>query len=318
MPTDTLVLGAGVIGLTTALRLQEAGLAPRIVTKALPPTTTSAVAAAMWYPYKAYPEAKVLPWSRRTLDVCYDLRDEPAAGVSITTMIDVFDRPMHEPWWKAAVRTFRRARPDELPEGYVDGFVAEVPLIETPIHLRYLLERFEAGGGIVDVRPEGVADLAEVARPGRLIVNCTGLGARALVGDEALYPIRGQIVRVANPGLDRCIADDLGPRAISYVIPRRHDVVLGGTAQEHDWNEHPDDATTDQILANAAALEPRIAGADALEVRVGLRPGRPAVRLEREPGPNGSTVVHNYGHGGSGFTLAWGCAEEVVRLSTEV
>ena len=79
----------------------------------------------------------------------------------------------------------------------------------------------------------------------------------------------------------------------------------------------PDAATTARILADAVRLEPRLAGAEVRTVQVGLRPGRPWVRVATER-INGGWVVHNYGHGGSGYTLSWGCAAEVLRLVDEV
>ncbi|MDX1531895.1 MAG: FAD-dependent oxidoreductase [Rhodothermales bacterium] len=307
-----LVVGSGVIGLTTALRLQEAGFTVRILTKTLPPETTSAVAAALWYPYKAYPEDRVLAWGRATLEAFYDLAADPATGVHIGTFVELLPAPAEAaPWWRGAVRTYRRATPADLRPGYPDGFVAEAPLIETPVFLRYLVRRFEAGGGVIE-RKE-VRDLAALAAPDRLVVHCTGLGARALCGDDTVYPIRGQIVRVANPGIERALLEESGPLAMTYIIPRRRDVVLGGTADAGAWDLAPDPAVSERILRNARMLEPRLAGAEVLEVRVGLRPARPAVRLE--PDPAHPTLLHHYGHGGSGFTLCWGCADAVAALA---
>lgn len=308
---NALIVGSGIIGLTSAVRLQEAGFSVQIVTKALPEATTSAVAAAVWYPYEAYPHDKVVVWSRRTLDVCYTLAEDPATGVTITQFLEVFDRPVDDPWWKPAVRRFERARPADLPADYVDGYRIEAPLIEPSIHLAYLLERFRRGGGTLDVRPEGVADLGALAQPSRLVVNCTGLGARELCHDDTVFPIRGQVVRVKNPGLAHCLADDEGPRALAYIVPRRTDCILGGTAEAHAEDLTPDPATTARILRHAAHLDPRLRDAEVLGVAVGLRPGRPVIRLEAEP-LGGGTVIHNYGHGGAGFTLAWGCADAVV------
>jgi D-amino-acid oxidase len=71
---------------------------------------------------------------------------------------------------------------------------------------------------------------------------------------------------------------------------------------------------TQAILERARRLEPALANATVLGAAVGLRPSRPAIRLEREVLPDGRRVVHNYGHGGHGFSLAWGCAAAVTRL----
>jgi D-amino-acid oxidase len=96
-------------------------------------------------------------------------------------------------------------------------------------------------------------------------------------------------------------------------VPRSQDIVLGGTAQEGDERLAPDQATAAAILERCARLEPRLRGAEVLEHKVGLRPGRPSVRLEAERRAGG-LLVHNYGHGGAGVTLSWGCADEVARL----
>lgn len=312
-PPEALVVGCGVIGLTSAIRLQEAGYRVRIVAEAMPPETTSAVAAAVWYPYRAYPLERVLAWSARTLAVHYELAADPATGCLITDLLEYFVDPTPDPWWREAVRRFRHATRAERPDGYRDGYRVEVPVVETPVHLAYLLRRFEAGGGTVARR--SVRALAPLLDEAPLVVNCTGLGAAALLGDDALTPIRGQVVRVSNPGLRTCLIEEHGPLAMTYIIPRTHDCILGGTADEGDWRREPDPATTGAILDRACRLEPRLREARVLDVRVGLRPGRTAVRLEAEAAGAGRALIHNYGHGGAGYTLCWGCADEVVDLA---
>ena len=131
-----------------------------------------------------------------------------------------------------------------------------------------------------------------------------------------MEPIRGQVVRVARPaGLRTSTRLYQKQDRFTLVLPREADVVLGGTAQVGDWDRAPREADTAEILARCTALVPELAGAEALGVAVGLRPGRPAVRLELEAGVHGGPVVHNYGHGGGGFTVAWGCAAEVAALA---
>ena len=75
----------------------------------------------------------------------------------------------------------------------------------------------------------------------------------------------------------------------------------------------------DRILRDCAAIEPRLTGARVLAHRVGLRPARPTVRLEAEPAApgGGPPIVHNYGHGGAGVSLSWGCAREAAALAAE-
>jgi D-amino-acid oxidase len=109
------------------------------------------------------------------------------------------------------------------------------------------------------------------------------------------------------------VLDEDDPAGVTYIIPRREDCILGGTADEDQWDTTPDPVIAESILRRCIAIEPRLADAEILEHTVGLRPGRDAIRLERED-RDGRVIVHNYGHGGAGVTLSWGCAEEVVAL----
>lgn len=312
---DAVVVGCGVIGLTAAISLREAGLDVGIVTAGLPPSTTSSVAAAIWYPYKAYPEDLVLSWGSRTYAVLEELSDIPDSGVLMREGVEIWHERVPDPWWADAVPCVRRCHEGELPPGYVDGHAFTAPVVEMPIYLSYLMDRFMAAGGNVEQRT--LSSLEEVAADARVVVNCVGLGARGLVGDASMQPIRGQIVRVRNPGLDRFALDEENPEGVTYVVPRSGDCILGGTADEGEWDLEPDPETASGILERCTRLEPRLAGAEVLEHKVGLRPGRREIRLEHEEGQNDVTLVHNYGHGGSGVTLSWGCAEETLRLVQE-
>jgi D-amino-acid oxidase len=144
------------------------------------------------------------------------------------------------------------------------------------------------------------------------VANCTGLGAAALCSDHELRPVRGQVVVVRGRLVDEALIDDTTAQPF-YAIPREHDVVLGGTAQHGDERLTADPADTASILAALAERLPSLRGAPVAAVKVGLRPYRSTVRLEPERRATG-LVVHNYGHGGSGYTLAWGCAAECAAL----
>lgn len=309
---DVAVIGGGVIGLSTAILLREAGLDAHILTAAPPLETTSAVAAAIWYPYKAQPEDRIIEWGKHAFEVFEELSHEPETGVHMRDGVELHREPAPEPFWVSAIRGVRRCEPDELPPGRRSGHAFTVPVIEMPVYLRYLIRRFEDSGGCVEQRT--IKSLENAAKEARAVVDCAGLGARELAGDESLHPIQGQVVRVRNPSLVRFILDDENPASVTYIIPRSADCILGGTAEEGTWNTTPDPAVAESILRRCVALEPRLAGAEVLEHRVGLRPGRPEVRLELEELPGGVPVVHNYGHGGSGVTLSWGCAGEAVGV----
>jgi D-amino-acid oxidase len=309
---DAVVVGCGVIGLTAAISLREAGVDARIVTAELPQATTSSVAAAIWYPYKAYPEDRVLDWGRKTYEVFEELSERPETGVVMRAGVEIWHQPASEPWWADAVPHVRHLHKDELPPGYLDGYAFVAPIVEMPIYLSYLIDRFAASGGTVQRRT--LSSLDEMAGEASVIVNCVGLGARDLVGDTSMQPIRGQIVRVRNPGLESFVLDEDNPEGDTYIVPRSYDCILGGTADEGEWDPEPDPDTAEDILRRCSRIEPRLTEAEILEHKVGLRPGRPAVRLESEGGPDNVPLIHNYGHGGSGVTLSWGCAEEVLRL----
>jgi len=311
---EALVIGAGVIGLTAAVRLREAGWRVRIRAAQPPERTTSAVAAAMWYPYRVGPERLVTAWGERSYAVFRSLAADPATGVRMTHGIELLPLgadPAVVPDWAAHIPDFRVARADEVPAGRV-GWAFTVPVADTGAYLRWLAARFAEHGGEMEIGL--VESLEDVAGEFPLVVNCTGLGARELVGDRQMRPVRGQIVRVENPGLTSFRLDEYHPDGLLYVIPRGGDCVLGGTADEGAEETEPDSAVADAIVRRCAALVPALAGARVLEHRVGLRPWRPEVRLEAEP-VGGAMVIHDYGHGGAGVTLSRGCAERVVELA---
>lgn len=302
------VVGAGVVGLSSAIRLAEAGHEVRVVAERRSPRTTSDVAAAVYFPYRAYPERRVIPWARATLAAFERLAREPDTGVALVDVLEPLDAPQERPWWDG-MAAWRRARADELPPRYQDGFVLRGPVVEMPRYMAYLERRAAKAGIAYEERRLRALDEAG----GDVVVHCSGLGARELCGDASVTPVRGQVVKVRNPGLSRAILDEAAHHALGYVIPRSDGVVLGGTADEGAWDLAPDARVESAILAKALDMEPRLAGCEVLGRAVGLRPARPEVRLELDRSGR-APIVHNYGHGGSGVTLSWGCADEVVAL----
>lgn len=300
-----IVVGAGVVGLTTAVRLAEAGHRVDVVARDRPRETTSAVAAALWYPYLAAPEDRVAAWSARSFEVLAELAEDSDSGVTMRRGTQAFTQPAGDPAWATLVG--RVERTTALPSGFSDGWRFTAPVIEMPIHLDWLVRRLEAAGGTLTrlnlsalpAAGDGGADV---------VVNCSGLGARLFGADLSVTPVRGQVVVVEQTGLEEWWLAS-GGVAPTYVIPRSTDIVLGGTEQHGDWSRTPDPTTAAEILDRAARLVPEVADAKVRQHKVGLRPARPEVRLERD-----GDVIHCYGHGGAGVTLSWGCAEEVVSL----
>ena len=105
-----LVAGAGVVGLTAAIRLREAGIAADVVARDPPQATTSAVAAALWYPYRAFPRDRVAGWSARGFEVLSALAAEPGSGVRMRWGTELVAPGAEDPWWREAVPSFARTR----------------------------------------------------------------------------------------------------------------------------------------------------------------------------------------------------------------
>jgi D-amino-acid oxidase len=308
MQRSITVVGSGVIGLTTAIRLAAAGHRVRIQSAAQPAETTSAVAAAIWYPYRAYPERDVTRWSATTYEHLTDLSGTSGAGVAMRHGREIYRHATPDPWWKDAVPSLRRAT--DLPPGYADGFTMTVPVIDMSVHLDWLVSEATTAG--IEISYGRIDDLDTVS--GDVVVNCSGLGAAGLAADATMTPIRGQVVVVEQFGLTEWTLDETDDVNLTYIVPRETTVVLGGTAIDGATDTTPDPAIAAAIVERCAVLVPEVASARVVAHKVGLRPGRPAVRLEAAVLPSGRPVVHCYGHGGAGVTLAFGCAVDVAEL----
>ncbi|MFJ9412709.1 FAD-dependent oxidoreductase [Streptomyces sp. NPDC101227] len=317
---EVLVIGGGVTGLTSAVALAEAGHRVRVVSREAADGTTSAVAGGLCWPYRIRPYERAVRWSLRSFEVFEALARRPAetgARMVTGTMTDPApDRDDGLAAWYDAVPGLRRARPDELPVGCRAGWRARTPLVDMPAHLRYLEGRLRDAGGTVERR--GLASLEAAGQEAAVVVNCSGLGARELVPDPEVHPVQGQLVIVENPGIEEWyVSADPGADETTYVLPQPYGVVLGGTARAHAWAREPDPAVAEAVVARCARRFPELARARVLAHKVGLRPARSAVRLAAERLPGGALCVHNYGHGGAGVTVAWGCADEVAALVRE-
>ncbi|MFF3482993.1 FAD-dependent oxidoreductase [Streptomyces sp. NPDC002701] len=308
---DVIVVGSGVIGLTTALVLAESGRRVRIWTREPAERTTSAVAGALWWPYAIEPRDLARQWALRSLSVYEELAARSGeTGVRMVEGVMGEARLDEQGAWAAARLPGLRASTAEEYRG--SGLWARLPLIDMPVHLGWLRSRFLRAGGTVETRT--VTDLAEAGAQAGVVVNCAGLGARELVGDAAVRPVRGQLVIVENPGVRTwLVSTDAVAGTTTYLFPQPGRLVLGGTTEEDAWSLTPDPGVAAGIVERCAVLRPEVAGARVLGHRVGLRPVRGAVRLERDVS-GGGLLVHNYGHGGGGVTVAWGCAEVVLGL----
>jgi D-amino-acid oxidase len=298
------VVGAGIVGLTTALVLEEHGHGVRIVATDHGDHTTSAIAGAVWFPYRAGPPEKVARWAAVTRTWLERLVSERDAGVDVLTGYEITSEDGAAPpipWWAANIEVSRAPAP--VTSGPLAWKFASAR-VEPSLFLPWIAKRLRA-----QIERRQVIDLG--AEAGDVVVNCTGLAARELAADDNIYPLLGQVVMTEPGGVDRTITvtDDRNPDAIFYMIPRRDELVLGGCSLP--WPPgapaEVDPDVTLRILDQARQLGLPVGAVKT--VRAGLRPYRLEVRLERE-----GRVIHNYGHGGAGYTLCRGCAEDVARL----
>ncbi|WP_155055428.1 FAD-dependent oxidoreductase [Streptomyces blattellae] len=307
------VVGGGVSGLTTGVVLLEAGLPVRLVAEEIP-GRTSLAAGAMWGPYLVEPWAKVREWSLASLDVFRQLAEVGGAGVRMVSGVEAARHPVETPPWSELLPDFQQADSSELPDDFVSGHRFTVPFVDMPVYLDHLRRRFSDLGGAVEQRVvHSLDEFADAAA----VVNCAGMGAVGLAEDSTLRPIRGQHVVVENPGITEFFSEDTGLSPdLVCIYPHGDTVVLGGTAIDGDGDLSDDVAAAKSIIERCAAVEPRLADARVIEHRVGIRPTRSEVRVESGRCKGGVPVIHNYGHGGAGVTLSWGCAREVARLIT--
>lgn len=310
---DIIIIGCGVSGLSCGIILQEYGYKTSIVAANIPPSTTSDIAPAYWYPYRVNPLERVLKWGAISYEYFTKLSSLNGSGVSMTNLIKLYDNEVPIPSWAEITKKFRILSISELPDGYQFGFSSEVPLIETPIYMYYLFNRYIQAQGRVIKLKDNLKSISRYTENHKILVNCTGLGSINLFNDNRMYPIRGQLVRVTNPGISNIYSDQDGRLSLSYIVPRSGDCILGGTADDNNWDTRVNNKISNKILTNCKKIIPQLEESIVLEHKVGLRPGRDNVRLESEQLEN-CHIIHNYGHGGAGFTLSWGCAEEVRKI----
>ncbi|MGX6603438.1 FAD-dependent oxidoreductase [Micromonosporaceae bacterium Da 78-11] len=307
---DVTVVGAGVIGLTVAHELAGAGHRVQVL-EASP--GVSAVAAALWFPHDVRHTGPVLSSAAVTYERLLRLSADPATGVRMRAGTVLARRTDPDLSWTGAVPRHQRLDDDRVPAG-TTGVRCTVPVVVTDVYLGWLRAAVLALG--VGFRAAPVTSMPELVddSDSDVFVVAAGLRSAALLGDDdESYPIRGQIVRLANPGLTEWITDDDNPGGLTYVVPRDEDVVCGGTGEAGSWDEGIDPGTEAAILERVGELVPSLRGRPVLSRAAGLRPARSSVRVEAVPG-HPKPVFACYGHGGAGFTLSWGDAARLTRM----
>ncbi|KAI7287259.1 hypothetical protein KC345_g666 [Hortaea werneckii] len=356
-----IVLGAGVTGLTSAVFLAEAGYEVTIIAAHVPGDTsieyTSPWAGAHWRSHADPCDTRMQDWDVQTYNYWQQIIEQerleansPQAGLKSYESHHYWNGPVREElWWAPYVKDFRELSTSQEPLLSINGQLpAEAKIqnaaanrsiaINVPQYLLYLQQRAKSLGvkvikariatddGLTSVLKSVAATMKDHLGHQRItpdcFVNASGLGAKKLCDDEAMYPIRGQTVLVK--GEAERIRTQLGEGYNAYCIPRPGSgtTILGGTKEANNWSEDVDPTTTDKILKQCAFIVPELltgkdGGFEVISVQCGLRPGRHGgARVEVEK-VGDLNVVHACGHAGAGYQNSVGSARLVVRLVDE-
>ncbi|KAK5225116.1 hypothetical protein LTR47_009719 [Exophiala xenobiotica] len=339
------VVGAGVIGLTAALTLQEQSKSPVVIIAADFPGDESINYASPWAGAHGRPapavtaqEIQMAQYMQTTHDVLYDLAAaHPGVGIQFMDGYEYLaDPPESYTQLRDGIGSapgFRVLTPSELPHGMKWGCTYRTWSLNSPVYCAFLLRLFILRGGKTMRTPARLQSLAEVsylAPQADTVVNCSGVG----FGDKDVFPTKGQTCLVSNP-CDRTITQQNADGTWTFIIPRPLEggTVIGGTKAPHDWSLTASPETRRELLTKAVQMYPAIlddkdgrsSKFHVIRDIVGRRPTRNGgFRLHIEEMMELShhrrvkvKLIHAYGAGGSGYELSWGVAKEVARLALE-
>lgn len=341
MPRDVTILGAGVLGLSTAYRLcQDHNFKITVIAKSFPTDPskdyTSQYAGANWRSVCANDDHRMIAWERETLlyfrefsksypnlvNCCYgvDYFDPRQADTNDARIIRALESEDGEkvdlPWFHEICDEFEVFDTAKLPPGATYGIKFDTVTINAPEYVKWLLGQCQLANVTFVTRE--VEHLEDV--PGEILINCLGLGAASIFQDNKLYPTRGQTVLVENTTNLTDTLSRVGPDFLSYLIPRPGDggLIIGGCQQPNNWSREVDEDLAATMLGWAATLYPGVFPEDhtfqVIKHNVGLRPSRQeGARVELEI-LNSRPIVHGYGIGGWGFQSSWGIAGNLIDL----
>jgi D-amino-acid oxidase len=339
-----IVVGAGVNGLCTSVRLLESGYRVKCIAENVLSDPNEGVvsggAGGLWFPYLCESTERTGRWANETRKVFEDMllqKDAHAHGVAVKECWQCYSSPadIEIPPWASDCPTFEVMTADQVANKYYPSkpqfslldqdylaYSFEAPIVQVDLFLSHLRDKVvRMGGSFVQEKVKGAIDTLEAD----VVVNCAGLGnaltQEGLEQDGRMKPVRGQIIHCKNnKNITQAVTLSVGGES-AYVIPRGDVVIYGGTSDENQWDLTVDYDVVADIIRRCKKLLPeeytRDMTRDIVGHWVGLRPYREdKVNMERKILSDGRMFVNNYGHGGSGFTLCWGCADEVVKLAS--
>ena len=302
------IIGSGISGLSCAYLLCGKDYDVTVIAKAFSPDITSNRAAAFWFPYHIRNDKRGINWAKTSYDFYEQLSADTSTGISMKQLMKVLreNEIEEEPIWIDFIPkgTCKLIPKENLQEGIERAYDVTVPLIETQTFLPYL-KNYVSAKNVKFVERE-INSFDEVQNDFDFVINCSALGSQKLCNDKSIIPVRGQVGLIETRTDFPIYLDNEKPL---YIVPRKDAMIVGGTYEENMYEEKTEPSTIEKILNNAYAVFPELKKQKVIGSWAGLRPYRPTVRVEKE-----NNIIHNYGHGGSGFTLAFGCAQEVVKM----
>ena len=333
MSAQIAVVGAGVVGCSVAVNLQEKfgdKVNVTVISECFSPNTTSDKAGAIILPFDVRSEGKIdavnseniKRWTRETFRYYDSLYFSEETGDVDLQLVhgyyseENFREGERDPWWAELTPGFRHVQSEEkikmrIPSKFQVVYSFNTYIINGRNFVPWLMKKIERNGGhFVQKKVKDISELSSYD----IVVNCTGMGSVELVGDTSIYPVRGDAVIIKAPWIKQFYFL-IGKENYTYIFPRSSNILLGGTGEKNNWSDVPKKEASDAILKRCSDVVPSISCAQILDTWAGLRPVREIIRLEKEEETSGKPVViHCYGHGGQGLTLAWGCANDVVKI----
>ncbi|XP_066436631.1 D-aspartate oxidase [Eleutherodactylus coqui] len=321
------VIGGGLVGLSTALCITESlpHCTVTVISEKFSPNTTGDVAAGCLIPhtYSGTSLHQQIAWFKETFDYLFKIANSSEAGEAGIHLISgwqIFKSPPKETytfWWQI-VLGFRLMNETELVKfpSHTFGQAFTTLKCQASQYLPWMEKRIKSNGGCLESRK--VKNVWDLHGTYDVVVNCSGLGSRDLFGDQSIYPVKGQVVEVNAPWIKHFIRDGDGN---TYIYPGISGVTLGGTRQKDDWSFFPNVQDSKGILDRCCHLEPSLHGVPIIQEKVGLRPTRSGLRIEKDLLNKNNLqlpVIHNYGHGGGGFSNHWGTAKTATKLLQEL
>lgn len=327
------VVGAGIMGMSAAYFIKETfpHFDVSVYAEKMSPHTTSDGAAGICVgaPVEKNSREKVNKWVKATVDYAHNIirTDENAHKMGLSIVHGYFLSSTGEleiSDWKDCVLNHHKLEESELlqfPDEIKSGYLVTTVFIECSKYIPWIAKLFkQKGGQLIEEKIECLDELQAYD----IIINCSGLGARYLVNDDAVKPVRGHVIRIKAPWVKEFIRhvdnDDRGRS--KHILVNQDTVVIGGLKEKDCIEPEPREEDREWIISEAKRFLPSLKNAEMVSEWVGFRPSRPTVRLEKEiwkfKTPQGEVklvpVIHNYGHSAHGVSLFYGCTQEVLEL----